>query len=208
MATLIIKVGCNEPNTYKHHSLLSQHGDVIELLRDGIDPGKKVLAHYLCISVDLSHLTDGQFASLRHLLISDIRENEHQYQCEECDYIFESEYSPSTCPTCRSDAIKSLVRMITKRQHRIEIPDLSFISVGTNAAINDMAGIKNNIKPQVYVYRQGTFGGAKLTESDKAQIAAYQKTLENSFDMKNINKPNNVVSYPDIETALQDKLDG
>jgi len=74
MALICIKIGENEPDTYGKYYQLSRHLDIVDVIKDKASPGVMAEKEFFVLNVDLSGLTAEQFKAFKLMCKQPIQE--------------------------------------------------------------------------------------------------------------------------------------
>ena len=182
MAIFCIKIGENEPSTYAKYNQLYKHGDIVEVLlekqrKDGTilpdnrSPGEKVEKNFLCIDVDLSHLTKEQ----KHVLIDSLKAEERDENTGEILKRRIHNVDLSTLPLLSIDE-KSTIEINAEKKRLKEDFSMKLINI-KNGSFQSTS--YDNLKP--YIYNKminKNLIDFPLQENPVAASRAYLKTGE------------------------------
>jgi len=200
MAIVCIKIGENEPFTYKKFNELSKHGDIIDLFhRKGngqpyTSMGIKGDKEFFGLNVDLSHLSEDKIKQLKSILkrplLSNAEQEEHKGQLQ-------WENREKTIP---------MMKTIATREWYLNFTKLPFISAETLSKIEQQADVKRNIKIRLYQYMRDNHISPVYTPLDiRKQLAEKLEEYKQGFDMLSINKLDKKVNYNYFAQAVISK---
>lgn len=205
MAVVCIKIGENEPESYVRCNQLHKHLDIVDVLADGIDPGRKVEEYYLIIYVDTSGMSSQEYNEWRDKLLEPVIEYFGERSCNECDYVFyDPEHEVDLCPQCNSADIDSIQQTAHRRRYWFDTAVAEFISVATCGRIKAEANKRRTIKPSVYRF-VANYKATNGVDPSREAVAAYQASIEKSVSMKSISS-NDVIPKIEFDNAIRNKI--
>lgn len=205
MSIVVIKIGENEPEPYPRFDQLAHHGDIIEILPDGVPPGSNTEKEYLVVKVDTSGMTEEEYNEWRGNLLESVIEHEGERRCNICNHVF---YDPHEqvefCPMCDSLDVSQIEVIVHKRLYKLDIALAKFFDDETKTQIEAQTAIKRDIKPQLYQYKEDYIQEHGLMPASE-DIAAYKKQLESDFDMKPISS-DAAIPKAEFDGAVRNKV--